>query len=135
MAKRGVPNYGGRGRGGMGGGMDMNKLMQQAKKMQEQLESAQENAKNIVATATAGGGMVKVEATGDMQLRSLTIDPDALDPEDVELLQDMVLAAVNDALSTVSEKANQEVAQATGLGGMGGLDDPLAGLGGLGGLF
>ena len=132
MAKRNIPQYGNRGRGGAGG-MDMNKLMQQAKKMQEQLEVAQEKAKLIETSASAGGGMVKAVVSGDLQLRELVIDPDALDPDDVELLQDMIIAAVNDALNAASEAANNEVATATGLGGMGGAD-PLAGLG-LGGLF
>ena len=130
MAKRGIPNYG-RPHGGAGG-MDVNKLMQQAKKMQEQLESAQEKAKLIETSASAGGGAVKVTVSGDLRLRSLTIDPEVLDPDDVEFLQDMIIAAVNDALNAASDAANQEVASATGIGGMGA--DPLADLG-LGGLF
>ncbi len=135
MARRNIPAYGARGRGGQGG-MDVNKLMQQAKKMQEQLEVAQEKAKLIETSASAGGGMVKAVVSGDLQLRELVIDPDALDPDDVELLQDMIIAAVNDALNAASEAANDEVASATGIGGMGGLggSDPLSSLG-LGGLF
>ena len=134
MAKRNIPQYG-RGRGGAGG-MDMNKIMQQAKKMQEQLEVAQEKAKLIETSASAGGGMVKAVVSGDLQLRELVIDSDAVDPEDVELLQDMIIAAVNDALNAASEAANSEVASATGLGAMGGPGgaDPLSSLG-LGGLF
>nr|WP_251158940.1 YbaB/EbfC family nucleoid-associated protein [Caniella muris] len=101
------------------GGVNMNQLMQQAKKMQEQLAQAQDKAKELEVSASAGGGMVKVVASGDMQLKSIAIDPEALDPDDVELLQDMILAAVNDALNSASEAANSEVASATGLGGMG----------------
>ncbi len=116
MAKNRMPR-GGMPRGNMGG-VNMNQLMQQAKKMQEQLAEAQDKAKDIEVSASAGGGMVKVVASGDMQIKSIAIDPEALDPEDVELLQDMVLAAVNDALNSASEAANSEVASATGLGGM-----------------
>lgn len=131
MAKRNIPAYGNR--GGRGSGMDMGKLMQQAKKMQDALEAAQEKAKLIETSASAGGGMVKVVVSGDLELRSLEIDPEALDPDDVELLQDMIIAAVNDALRAASDAANQEVASATGIGGVAG-QDPLADLG-LGGLF
>lgn len=109
------------------GGLNMNQLMQQAQKMQEQLAQAQEKSKDINVEATAGGGMVKVCATGDLKITSITIDPEAVDPEDVELLQDMLLAAVNDALSEAGEAANNEVANATGLGDLGSM--------GLGGLF
>ena len=124
MAKNRMPR-GGMPRGNMGG-VNMNQLMQQAKKMQEQLAEAQDKAKDIEVSASAGGGMVKVVASGDMQVKSIAIDPEALDPEDVELLQDMILAAVNDALNSASEAANSEVASATGLGGMdlGGMDIP-----------
>ncbi len=111
MSRGGMP------RGNMGG-VNMNQLMQQAKKMQEQLAQAQDKAKELEVSASAGGGMVKVVASGDMQLKSIAIDPEALDPDDVELLQDMSLAAVNDALNSASEAANSEVASATGLGGM-----------------
>ena len=85
---------------------------------QELAAQAQDKAKELEVSASAGGGMVKVVASGDMQLKSIAIDPEALDPDDVELLQDMILAAVNDALNSASEAANSEVASATGLGGM-----------------
>lgn len=125
MAKNRMPR-GGMPRGNMGGmgGVNMNQLMQQAKKMQEQLAQAQDKAKEIEVTASAGGGMVKVAASGDMQVKSIVIDPEAVDPDDVELLQDMILAAVNDALNSASEAANNEVASATGLGDMGGMGIP-----------
>lgn len=98
--------------------MNMQQMMKQARKMQEQLVAAQEKLKDIETTASAGGGMVKVTATGDLILKSIEISPDACDPEDVELLQDMVLAAVNDALASAQEAASSQVSAATGLGGM-----------------
>ena len=79
--------------------MDMKQMMRQAQKMQAELAKAQEEIKTMTAEATAGGGMVKVVAQGDMTVQSITIDPAAIDPEDADMLQDMVCAAVNDALS------------------------------------
>ena len=96
------------------GGMNRNQMMAQARKMQEQLLAAQQKASETEVTASAGGGMVKVSATGDMRLTSLTIDPEAVDPEDVEMLQDMVLAAVNDALSSAEQMASQQMSAVTG---------------------
>lgn len=104
---------------GMPGGVNMNQLMQQAQEMQKKLEQAQENSKSIEVVASAGGGMVKVTATGDMRIKAIEIDPEAIDPEDVELIQDTIIAAVNDALTAASDAANREVAELTGLGAMG----------------
>ena len=106
-------------------------LLQQAQKMQEEMAAAQEKLKDELVEASAGGGMVKVVMTGDLELKSLTIDPDAVDPEDVEMLQDMVMAAINEALRQAMELQNK-------LSGAGGMDpasalDALGGLGGLGG--
>lgn len=95
-----------RGMKGMGGGMNMN-MIRQAQKMQSQLEDK-------IYTAQAGGGAVKVTANGKHQLTSLTILPDAVDPQDVEMLQDMVILAVNDVLRQVDEDANQTVSKLTG---------------------
>ena len=81
-------------------GMNMQQMMKQARKMQEQLAAAQENLKSQTVDASAGGGMVKVTVNGEMELVNLTIDPDALDPEDVDMLQDMIMAAVKDRKST-----------------------------------
>jgi DNA-binding YbaB/EbfC family protein len=78
--------------------MDMNKLMQQAQKMQEQLAQAQEEAATQVVEASAGGGIVTVKATGAGQITEIKIKPEAVDPDDVEVLEDMVLAAVNEAM-------------------------------------
>jgi DNA-binding YbaB/EbfC family protein len=94
--------------------MNMQQMMKQARKMQEQLAVAQDKLKDIEVSASAGGGMVKVTATGEMAVTSISIDPEAIDPDDVELLQDMVLAAVNDALAQAQEAANRQMGAVTG---------------------
>lgn len=94
--------------------MNQKQMMQQARKMQEQLLAAQEQASLLEASASAGGGMVKVTATGSMRLASIEINPEALDPEDVEMLQDMILAAVNDALNSVEEAASRQLSSLAG---------------------
>ena len=102
-------------RGGFpGGGGNMGAMMKQAQKMQAELARAQEEIKDMTFEATAGGGMVKVVANGDMTVDSIVIDPEAVDPEDVEMLQDMVAAAVNEALRGVSEISSQRFNAATG---------------------
>ena len=93
---------------------NMQQMMRQVQKMQQDMVEAQEQLKHEEVEASAGGGMVKVVMTGDLELKSLQIEPDAVDPEDVEMLQDMVLAAVNEAM-----RAAQEL-QASKLGGIGG---------------
>jgi DNA-binding YbaB/EbfC family protein len=104
---------------------NMNQILKQAQKMQEDMLAAQEALKDETVEAAAGGGMVTVQATGDLQIKSITIDPEAVDPEDVDLLQDMVLAAVNGALNAAQELAASK---------MGGIAGGLGGPGGLGGL-
>ena len=94
--------------------MDMKQMMRQAQKMQKELNKAQEEIATMSFEATAGGGMVTAVASGDMAITSLTIDPDAVDPEDVEMLQDIVVAAVNEALRGVSELSNQRMSAVTG---------------------
>lgn len=94
--------------------MDMSKMLKQAKKMQQQLADVQDGLKDVVVEATAGGGMVKVTALGDNTIQSIAIDPEAVDPEDVEMLEDMVLAAVNEALRGVSDMAAARMSAATG---------------------
>lgn len=94
--------------------MDMKQMMRQAQKMQKELNKAQEEIATMSFEATAGGGMVKAVAAGDMSITALTIDPDAVDPEDVEMLQDMVVAAVNEALRGVSDMSNQRMNAVTG---------------------
>ena len=94
--------------------MNMQQMMKQARKMQEQLAAAQENIAQSTVDASAGGGMVKVTVNGEMQITSLKIDPEALDPEDVEMLEDMVTAAVNEALRGVGDLANRQMGAGTG---------------------
>lgn len=94
--------------------MNMQQMMKQARKMQEQLAAAQETIAQSTVDASAGGGMVKVTVSGDMQVTSLKIDPEAIDPEDVEMLEDMVMAAVNEALRGVGELANRQMGAVTG---------------------
>ena len=84
---------------------NLNKMLQQAQEMMAQQQEAQEALKEERVEASAGGGMVKVVASGDLRVQSITIDPDAVDPEDVEMLQDLVTAAVNEALRQVEELA------------------------------
>lgn len=96
------------------GGMNRNQMMAQARKMQEQLLAAQQRASETEVAASTGGGMVKVTATGDMRITDVTIDPEAVDPEDVDMLQDMVLAAVNDALEQAEQMASKQMSAVTG---------------------
>jgi len=99
---------------------NMQHLLQQAQKLQQDMLRAQESLKDEVVEASAGGGMVKVEVTGDLNIKSITIDPQAVDPEDVELLEDTVLAAVNEALRAAQEMAASKLGGlAGGLGGLG----------------
>ena len=106
---------------------NMQQMMQQVQKMQQEMEAAQEALKDEVVEASAGGGMVKVRVSGDLEVKAVTIDPSAVDPEDVEILADMVLAAVNEALRTAQELAARKLGGATGgldLGSLGGLGMP-----------
>jgi hypothetical protein len=97
--------------------------MKQAQQMQEQMLQAQEKLKDETVDASAGGGMVKVTVGGDMTLRAITIDPEAVDPEDVELLQEMVQAAVNEGLRAAGDLAGTKMGDVTGGlgGGLGGM--------------
>lgn len=108
-------------RGGPGG-FDVNALMKQAQQMQEQMLQAQEQLKDETVEASAGGGMVKVKMGGDLTLREIAIDPEAVDPEEAEMLAEMVQAAVNEALRAAQELAASKMGGATGgLGGPGGI--------------
>ena len=99
---------------------NMQQLLKQAQKMQEEMMAAQESLKDEVVEASAGGGMVTVQVTGDLHVKSITIDPAAVDPEDVEMLSDMVQAAVNEALRSAQELAASKMGGiAGGLGGLG----------------
>ena len=101
------------------GGFDMNKLIQQAQQMQEQMARVQDELASETVEASAGGGMVTVKATGAGEISEIKIDPKAIDPDDAELLEDMVLAAVNEALRSAQALAQSKMTQATGLGGLG----------------
>jgi nucleoid-associated protein EbfC len=106
----------------MAGQPNMNAMLKQVQKMQADMVKAQEELKHEVVEASAGGGMVMVKISGDLELKQLAIDPEAVDPEDVELLQDMVQAAVNEAIRAAQELAASKMNAATGgLGGPGGL--------------
>ena len=109
----------------MAGQPDMNAMMKQVQKMQADMVKAQEELKNEIVEASAGGGMVTVKITGDLELREVRIDPEAVDPDDVEMLQDMVQAATNEAIRSAQELAASKMNAAAG---------GLAGPGGLGGL-
>src|SRR5438270_2198685 len=101
---------------------NMQQMLQQVQKMQQEMMAAQESLKDEIVEASAGGGMVTVQVTGDLHVKSIKIDPEAVDPEDVELLQDMVLAAVNEALRSAQELASSKLGGITG--GLGGLGIP-----------
>ncbi len=101
---------------------NMNQLMQQVQKMQADMAKAQAELKDERVEASAGGGMVTVVVSGELEVLDIKIDPDAVDPEDVELLQDMIQAAVNEAVRSAQEVAANKLSAATGgLGGAGGL--------------
>ena len=103
-------------------GMDMNKMLQQAAQMQEQLAKAQEELAHQTVEASAGGGMVTVVATGALQIKEIKIAKEAIDPDDPEILADMVLAAVNEALR--SAQGLMESRLGGMMGGLGGLGLP-----------
>lgn len=110
--------FNGRGFGGMGGGMNMN-MMKQVQKMQQDMAKLQEELAAKTYTAAAGGGVVSAEVNGKHQVVSVTIDPEAVDPDDVEMLQDMVVAAVNEAMRTAEADAADAMGQLTGGLGLG----------------
>ena len=112
MARGGFP--------GMPGG-NMQQMLKQAQKMQEKLAKVQEELEAREYEASAGGGMVTVKANGKKEILALTIQPEAVDPEDVEMLQDMVMAAVNEVLRQVEETSSQEMGKLTGGLNLGGL--------------
>ena len=105
---------------GMGmGGMNMNNLMKQAQKMQQKMMQAQEELAEKTLEMTSGGGAVKVVISGKKELKELKINPDVVDPDDVEMLEDLVLSAVNEAIGQADEMYNSEMSKITG--GMGGM--------------
>ena len=92
---------------GFGGGMNMQSLMKQAQKMQaemqEKMEQAQEELENTVLTGTSGGGMVEVTCTGNKKITGISIKPEIVDPDDIEMLEDLIVAGVNEALAKADE--------------------------------
>lgn len=102
-----------RGMGGLGGG-NMNNMIRQAQKMQQDMMKAQEELESKTYEAAAGGGVVSAAVSGKKELISVTIDPEAVDPDDVEMLQDLIVAAVNEALRKASEDAASQMSKLTG---------------------
>jgi nucleoid-associated protein EbfC len=111
MAKGGFP----------GGGMNMQNMMRQAQQMQLQVQKIQEEVEQREVEAASGGGVVRVVATGKKVIKSIEIKPEAVDPDDVEMLEDLVMAAVNEALAKADEMMQQEMGKVTGGMGLGGL--------------
>ncbi len=93
---------------------NLNQLLKQAQKMQEELQRVQENLVNILVEGSAGGGMVKVTANAQGQVVNIEIEPEVIDPEDKEMLEDLVVAAVNQALENAKKRAEEEMAKVTG---------------------
>ena len=108
-------------RGGPMGGMNQAAMLKQAQKMQQEMMRMQEELQSKTYTATSGGGMVKAEVNGSHELVALTIQPEAVDPDDVEMLQDMVVAAVNEAMRTADAEASSSMSKLTGGLNLGGL--------------
>lgn len=102
-----------------GGGANMAQLMRQAQKMQQDMLAAQENLKNTEFTAQAGGGMVEVVLTGDKKIVSLTIKPEVVDPEDVEMLEDLIVAALQEGFNLIDKETQEAMGPYAGmLGGL-----------------
>ena len=110
--------------GGFGGPPNMQQLMKQAQKMQQQLEAAQAELAVTEVTGSAGGGLVTATLLGSGELTALTIDPEAVDPDDVETLQDLIVAAVRDASRAAADLAAEKMGPVTGGSGLGGLGIP-----------
>ena len=106
---------------GAGGAPNMNNLMKQAQKMQAEMMAAQEELAETEYEASAGGGMVSATVTGDKTLTNITIKPEAVDPDDVEMLEDLVMAAVNEALTKASDESDERMSALTGGIGIPGL--------------
>lgn len=105
--------FNGRGMSGMGGGMNMN-MLKQAQKMQQDMMRMQQELQEKEYQAAAGGGVVSAVVNGKHELKALTIDPEAVDPDDVEMLQDMIVAAVNEAMRAADADASNTMSKLTG---------------------
>ena len=108
-------------RGGMPGGMNQAAMMKQAQKLQQEMIRMQQEQESKTFTAKAGGGMVSATVSGKHELVDLQINPEAVDPDDVEMLQDMILAAVNEAMRTADVEAANNMSRLTGGMNLGGL--------------
>ena len=108
-------------RGGMPGGMNQAAMMKQAQKMQQELLRMQQEQEAKTFTAKAGGGMVSATVNGKHEVQSIVINPEAVDPDDVEMLQDMILAAVNEAMRAADAEASNNMSKLTGGLNLGGL--------------
>jgi DNA-binding YbaB/EbfC family protein len=118
MAKRGYPG----GRGGAMGGGNMQNILKQAQQMQKQMEEAQENLGEMEFEASSGGGMVTAKVKGTKKLVSVKISPEAVDPDDIEILEDMVVAAIREAMEKADREAQEKMGKFTGgMSGMPGL--------------
>jgi len=104
--------------------MDMNKMLQQVQQLQAQMAKAQEELATETVEASAGGGMVTVTATGALEIKEIKISPEAIDPDDPDLLADMVLAAVNEALRSAQSLAQSKLGGMAGLGDLGSMGLP-----------
>lgn len=108
-------------KGGFQGGMNMQNMMKQAQQMQMRMQQMQAELEEREVEASAGGGVVKVVATGQKLIKSIEIQEAAVDPDDVEMLQDLIIAAVNEALNKADEMAQSEMGKITGGMNLGGL--------------
>ena len=97
-----------------GGAQNMNAMIHQAQKMQDEISELQEEIEAREFSATAGGGAVQVVVTGKKSIKSLTIQPEVVDPEDIEMLQDLVISAINEAINNVEETTETEMSKITG---------------------
>ena len=104
--------------GGFGGGMNMNALMQQARKMQEQMEKTQQELEASEVVGKAGGDMVQITMTGKKELKSVKLNKNAVDPDDVEMLEDLLVVAFNDAIAKADELSKDKMGAMGGLGGL-----------------
>lgn len=104
--------------GGFGGGMNMNAIMQQAKRMQEQMLKAQEELETAEVVGKAGGEMVVVTMNGKKEIKSIKLDKTAVDPDDVEMLEDLIIVAINDASQKAEELSKDKMGPMGGLGGL-----------------
>lgn len=105
--------------GGMGMPGNMNNLMKQAQRMQRQMEESQKNLEESEFTAKAGGGAVEVTVSGKKEIKKLHLDKEVVDPEDIEMLEDLIVAAINEAFSMVDNASGDMMSKLTG--GLGGL--------------